>query len=112
MRHCAFVPLHHYAFLFVKNTSACWVGVITRSLMQTCSGRAAQKNITSAMSSAVSALTPLYTALALSASPLKRTIENSVSAIPGAICVTLMLCFNRSILIDLVRESTADFVAQ
>src|SRR5438309_11167241 len=80
--------------------------------MQTCCGSEAQYQIMSAISGAYNGVYPPYTCFAFSSSPLKRILENSVSADPGCIAVTLILCGRRSIRIDWLRASTANFVAQ
>ena len=55
---------------------------------------------------------PLYTPSAFSASPLNRTVANSVLTNPGEIDVTLTEVSNKSFLAEYVNALIAAFVAQ
>ena len=70
------------------------------------------KRMASAMSSGISESTPSYTVAARSASPRKRTRENSVATIPGSTEDIRTLVPIRSTLIPSVSARTAYFVAQ
>ena len=77
----------------------------------TCHGRVSAKRMQSATSSATSGSTPLYTESACSTSPLKRTIENSVRAIPGSTVVMRIGRPSRSSRSAYVKPRSANFAA-
>ena len=69
----------------------CWSALITISSTFTCNGRVSANRMQSATSSGVMGSTPSYTAAACSASPLKRTSENSVPATSPASTVVIRI---------------------
>ena len=75
--------------LTASGPNACCIGIICTRLMLTWTGSVVDQNTASATSSAVSGWTPRYTPAAFSASPRKRTMENSVPPqSPGSMSVT------------------------
>src|SRR5688572_21571371 len=91
---------------------ACAVGNTVMSARTTWAEQVNVNKIILAMSSPLSGSMPLYTEADLSAFPLKRTSENSVSTNPGLIDVTLIPNAFKSKRIPFVNASTANLLAQ